>query len=333
MKKVFPFIVLFVLSFSLAAAVQVSTNKVDYSSGQTVTVTVSDCVGNSIVEFRNPSGTVVDIKAGKDSWSTSYNTLSDSADGKYAVEATCTNGAAQNNFCVDAPGCVPATTTTSNAGGGFSCTPNWSCNDWSYCGPTLTQTRSCTDVNNCQVPKEESRPCEACQESWVCSIWAACSAGSQTRACYDEHFCETTANKPAIQKGCNEVDPVPPPSRISTQLPPPYVPQAPAVAQQSFFSKVWDDYKYYIIGGVGAILLAIIILVTIHFLVPKKVAYNINELKQWIRKEKEMGTSDADIREILKQNTGWTDEEIDMAFESSTQPSRVVTVNSGLEKS
>src|SRR3989344_371998 len=168
MKKLFLFIAIFVLSFSLVSAVQVSTNKVEYNGGQTVTATITECVGTSLVEFKNPSGTVVDVKAGKDSWSASYNTLSDSADGKYAVEATCTNGMAEDNFCVDAPGCISSTSQTSNVGGGSSCTPNWSCSDWSYCGPTLTQTRSCTDVNNCQLPTEESRPCEACQESWVC---------------------------------------------------------------------------------------------------------------------------------------------------------------------
>src|SRR3989344_1728727 len=327
MKKLFLFIAIFVLSFSLVSAVQVSTNKVEYNGGQTVTATITECVGTSLVEFKNPSGTVVDVKAGKDSWSASYNTLSDSANGKYAVEATCTNGVAQDNFCVDAPGCIPAelAATTTTAGGGTTCTSNWSCNEWSYCGPTLTQTRSCIDLNNCRAAREESQPCQACQESWVCSVWNACSAGSQTRACYDEHFCETTNSKPAIQKGCTEADPFPAPARISAQLPPPYVPP-PAVVQQSFFSKVWDNYKYYIIGGAAAIVLAALVLLAILIFMPKKIAYNLNELKQWVRKEKEMGTSDSDIREILKQNTGWTDDEISMAFESSKQPSR--TVNS-----
>jgi len=325
MKKLFLFIVLFLLSFSLVTAVQVSTNQVEYSSGQTVTATITECIGNSIVEFKNPGGSVVDIKSGEGSWSTSYNTLSDSEDGKYEVEATCTNGAAQENFCVDAPGCIPSSSTseTSNAGGGSSCTPNWSCSDWSYCGPTLTQTRSCTDLNKCQSAKEESRPCDACQESWVCSLWNQCNAGTQTRACYDEHLCETTSNKPGLQKGCNQADPVPPPSRISTQLPPPYVPP-PAVAQQNFFAKLWEDYQLYLIGGAAVLVLAALVLLAIHLLMPKKIAYNLNELKQWVRKEKEMGTSDSDIREILKQNTGWTDQEVDMAFESSKQPSRTI---------
>ncbi|MDP3698941.1 MAG: hypothetical protein Q8R47_05110 [Nanoarchaeota archaeon] len=333
MKKIVLLIVLFLLSFSLVAAVDISTSKTDYSGGETVTVTITDCAGTSIVEFHNPGGNVVDIKSGEGSWSTSYNTLSDSADGKYMIEATCTNGAAPpKNFCVDAPGCVssvppppdsPSVPVSSQAGGS-ACNPNWSCDAWSFCGPNLMQTHSCIDLNNCQAAKEESRPCEACLESWVCSVWNECSAGAQTRACYDEHFCETTNLKPALQKGCNAADPVPPPVRISTQLPPPYVPQAPAVVQQSFFSKAWDNYKYYILGGAAAIALAVLVLLALHIFMPKKVAYNLNELKQWVRKEKQMGTADPDIREILKQNTGWTDQEIDMAFESSQQPSRTI---------
>lgn len=334
MKKLLAFIVLFLLSFSVVAAVDVSvsTNKLEYSGGQTVTATISNCIGTSIVEFRNPSGNLVDIKTGTGSWSTTYNTLSDSEDGKYAVSATCTNGAAQDNFCVDAPGCIPSTqtttppnqtTTTTGSGGGTSCNPNWSCSDWSFCGPALTQTRSCTDLNGCQAAKEESRSCAACQESWVCSIWNSCSAGSQARVCYDEHECGTAGNKPALQKGCSQADPFPAPAKVSTKLPPPYVP--PPVAQQSFLSTLWDDYRWHIIGGLAAVVLAVMIMLMIYFLMPKKVAYNINELKQWVRKEKELGTSDADIREILKQNTGWNDDEIDLAFEGSKMSLRMAS--------
>lgn len=330
MKKIFLFVVLFFLSFSLVTAVDVSLSKTDYSRGEIVTATISDCVGTSIVEFLSPGGSTVDLKSGEGAWSASYNTLSDSADGKYTISATCTNGAAPpKNFCVNAPGCtsttLPPPPATPDTGGGKSCTPNWSCDTWSFCGPTKTQTRSCVDLNNCQAATDETRPCEPCLESWVCSIWADCSAGAQTRACYDEHFCETANNKPALQKGCYEADPFPPPTKISTQLPPPYVPPA-AVAQPSFLSKLWGKYKWYIIGGLAAIVLAVVIMLAVHFLAPKKVAYNLNELKQWVRKEKEMGTSDADIRQILKQNTGWTDEEVDMAFENQ-QFSRTVSDN------
>ncbi len=340
MKRVIFFFVTFLLLISLAAAVEVSTDKSEYSSGDKVSITVSSCTGTPIVEIRNPDMDVVDIKSGL---TATYNTLSDSADGKYTVTATCTNGEGKKNFCVDAPGCLPSTTippsnattnvttttttTQPSGGGGISCTAQWSCGVWSYCDSTLTQTRSCADLNNCQAAKDETRLCEACEESWVCSSWSECSFDTQNRACYDEHYCETANFKPAIQKGCNEADPFPLPAKISTQLPPPFVPQAPAV-QQSFLSKLWDNYSSYIIGGAAAILLAVIIILAIIFFKPKKVAYNINELKQWVRKEKEMGTSDTDIRQILKQNTGWADEEIEMAFESLKLSSRTVSVAS-----
>ena len=158
------------------------------------------------------------------------------------------------------------------------------------------------------------RPCAPCQESWICSEWSECQAGSQSRSCYDEHSCETTDYQPELQKGCEVFfPPGPEPDKI-------YSPPAPPPAVElGFFQKFWDNYAIYIIGLLAAVVLAAIILLVIHYFKPKKVAYNINELKQWVRKEKEMGTSDEKIRAILKQNTGWTDEEIDMAFESLRQ--------------
>ena len=65
MKRIVIFIVLFLLTFSLAAAVEVSTNKVSYTSGETVTATIDDCQGTSIVKFINPTSDLVDIKSGQ----------------------------------------------------------------------------------------------------------------------------------------------------------------------------------------------------------------------------------------------------------------------------
>ena len=59
---------------------------------------------------------------------------------------------------VDEGGVCQATTTP-------SCTPNWSCTDWQpapetiACGATSTQTRTCTDSNNCGT--DEGRPAES----------------------------------------------------------------------------------------------------------------------------------------------------------------------------
>ena len=319
MKRIVIFIVLFLLTFSLAAAVEVSTNKVSYTSGETVTATIDDCQGTSIVKFINPTSDLVDIKSGQNNWQTTYNTLSDSSSsGKYTVVATCSNGPpTETNFCVDSATCTQEVTAAQENDekkkkGAASCIPDWSCSTWSFCGPDQTQKRSCTDRNNCQAAKTETRPCAPCQESWVCSLWSDCQSGLQNRACFDEHQCLTTNYKPFLQKGCDALPLGPEPDRISFELPPPFPPAQAQVTEESF----WDKYSNYIIGLVVVIVLAALIAVAIHYFKPKKVAYNINELKDWVRKEKQMGTSDLDIREILKHNTGWTDDEIDIAFES-----------------
>lgn len=323
MKRLILFTVLLLVSLSAVSAVNVATSKIGYNSGETVTATISQCQGTSIVKFLNPGGTLVDIKSGQNNWQTSYNTLSDSADGKYTVTVSCNNGEADNNFCVDDPACVQEVQLEQNkTNKGLSCTPQWDCSVWSFCGPDKTQTRSCTDTKNCKPAMTETRSCAACQESWVCSLWGECNTGSQSRVCYDEHFCETAASKPGLQKGCNEADPFPPPAKISSQLPPPFtgITQAP---EEGFFSKLWAGYKLYLIAGLVALILAALAIAAVYYFRSPKVAYNINELKQWVRKEKQMGTADEDIRQILKQNTGWTSEEIELAFDSSRKPSKM----------
>ena len=323
MKRTLLFMVLFLISVSLVAAVEVSTSKNEYGSGETVAVTISDCQGTSIVKFLNPGGMLADIKSGQGNWQTSYSTLSDSADGKYSVTASCSNGAAQDNFCVDAPGCLgsaPAEENETGGGGQEECISKWDCSVWSFCGPDKLQKRSCTDRNHCKSNKQETRPCAACQESWVCSLWSECRAGTQSRACYDEHFCETETYQPALQKGCAVmIPPGPEPDRISFQLPPPFTGTTQAPKKESF-ANLWESYGNVIIGILIAVVLAVLVILGWYHFKPKKVAYNINELKEWIRKEKQMGTSDGDVREILKHNTGWTDEEIDIGFESLRKP-------------
>lgn len=41
-----------------------------------------------------------------------------------------------------------------------------------------------------------------CVESWICSLWNACSDGVQTRGCYDENDCGTTNDRPELTKDC-----------------------------------------------------------------------------------------------------------------------------------
>ena len=316
-----------ILSISLVLAVSVDTNKDDYNGGETVSISVNQCTGTSILKIVNPGLNIVDIKAGSDSWSTSYNTLSDSASGKYTITVSCEDGSTNANFCVDDPGCLglqtqsndnqttSGTGTGTGTGSGLSCNPQFSCSSWSYCNNELKQTRDCTDLNACEQPRQESRDCSQCDESWICSQWSQCSNGLNTRDCYDEHDCGTVLLKPDLQKSCQASStPGPQPVRISNQLPPPSYAKP---QELSGFAKFWNDYKLLvIIGLLGIIILLIIILLLIHFLKPKHYAYNMDELKKWVSKERTMGTSNEDIRSILKQHTGWKDKEIDAAFES-----------------
>jgi len=49
------------------------------------------------------------------------------------------------------------------------CTPNWKCSSWSDCSQTGTQTRTCTDENNCGVTTNkptESQTCTPPSKSW-----------------------------------------------------------------------------------------------------------------------------------------------------------------------
>ncbi len=121
-----------------------------------------------------------------------------------------------------------------------ACQPDWQCSGWSYpngysdgrggtcslaCGGG-TQTRRCTDANNCGTnagkPAESqscnTQACPVCQPSWQCSGWSypngysdgrggtcslACGGGTQTRACTDSNGCGTSEGMPPLSQSCN----------------------------------------------------------------------------------------------------------------------------------
>lgn len=254
MKSLLYFLI-FLLSCSLALAVSVVTDQTEYAGGEQVQITVSDCAGTSIVKIINPGSTLADIKAGEDNWVTTYNTLSDTATGEYTVSASCTNGATEAYFCVNATGCLGTATTTQ------TCISKWEC-IWSYCDVNLKQTGTCVDYNHCKAAKKELRDCAKCEESWVCSGWSSCSNGQNQRNCVDEHGCNTIVLKPVLQKYCEEEVPSGPvPSYISSTVAPPYYPEP--VETESF----WDKYNFYIISiPIILILTAIIVLLVLHYL-------------------------------------------------------------------
>lgn len=330
MKKWMIYLSLIFILPSLVVASSLESSKTDYSRPEKVALSIS-CSGDWVVQVFNaktPVPEMVDVSAGKGSSSFSYNTASDSSDGKYLASLSCEDQTTdQVNFCVDSPGCLktqvqddkkdePLDQGKSSGGGGVSCAPQWSCSQWSYCSKDLQQTRDCVDLNNCELPRQEFKECSQCDESWVCSEWSECSNNLNRRNCFDEHQCDTGLLMPDLQKSCQQTIPSGyQPSRISQDMPPPYI--APPQVQPSGFKMFWQDYKLLLILGLLILIILItIILLLVHFFKPKHVAYNLDELKVWVRKERAMGTSNEDIRALLKQHTGWKDKEIDAAFES-----------------
>jgi len=283
------YVVIILLSLSLVSAVNVSTDKTEYSSSELVTANIASCLGTSITKFINPDGNLVDIKSGEGNWSTTYHTASSPVKGKYTASASCSNGLSQTNFCVNAPGCLIEEE---------QCSPDWDCLEWSACGVDKLERRTCIDKNDCELDREESQACTAvCQESWSCSDWSDCSAGSQSRTCNDANFCGTTVYRPTLERTCQEVVV---PSTTGT------LPELPS--EESFFQKY----------GLAILIISIIIVLAImgilvyyfYYLNPKK---DLGEVKDWIRKEQEKGVSDDHIQSVLEEQ-GWDEKDINAAF-------------------
>jgi len=89
------------------------------------------------------------------------------------------------------------------------CQESWECTEWSDC-LNETQTRTCTDLNDCET--NNSRPLETqncvvpveCAENWTCSEWSTCFNKMQNRACIDLNKCGTIKNKPEETQECIE---------------------------------------------------------------------------------------------------------------------------------
>ncbi|MBI4983429.1 hypothetical protein HZC32_02195, partial [Candidatus Woesearchaeota archaeon] len=242
--------------------------------------------------------------------------------GTYTLLAACDGEkAVKKDFCVG-PTCVIPTTTPPPGpiGGGYTggCVSQWDCSSWSFCNVSLRQVRTCTDNRSCSSPKIEEQNCSKCQESWICSLWSECDSGQQFRTCVDEHYCGTLVFKPALSKSCQEAYVAgPQPASVSPKLPPPIAQTKQPAAKLATKASLWDDYKWYFIGLLAFIVLVVIGVVLYVFVIhPRRKVYNLADLEEWMRKERQMGTSDAQIRQILSQNTGWTEDEIAQAFSS-----------------
>ncbi|MDP3990376.1 MAG: hypothetical protein Q8Q01_04175 [archaeon] len=159
------------------------------------------------------------------------------------------------------------------------------------------------DDPGCLTVTDDTEDSEDCRSSWVCTEWNDCRNNFQVRTCNDINNCEIPLFKPIEQQSCG-----------TTLVQPPQVPRQPIVTpsvEESFFSK----YGVFIWGGLLLlILLAALILAILYFKNRKKVAYNINDLKQWIAKEKAAGASKEEIKDVLSEKTGWDDEELVNVF-------------------
>ncbi|MBS3123023.1 hypothetical protein J4437_00145 [Candidatus Woesearchaeota archaeon] len=184
-----------------------------------------------------------------------------------------------------APAAQPASAPSSSGGGGssLSCKRDWTCNDWSEC-QNNQQTRTCTDKNNCQKEKTVGG------RTYPVTLLGP-EMPETTKSC------TSTSSKPAAQL------PI-------TEKPLPVKVEQPPITAQPIVTKAPNYYIYFLIAGIFLVII-ILALVINKFFIHKKTAYNIDELKLWVLQERQAGTSDADIQEILQQKTKWTKEEID----------------------
>lgn len=332
MKKII-FLFIFLLSLSLVAAI-VEVEPINHQRPGMVTVSV-DCEGLTVLQFQEPNGNLIDMQDGEGTWTYNYNTQSDLANGNYSVVASCGDSQEIIGFCVNDADCVgevpsvqddqppvdqpsaPSTSTSSSGGGGGGgCIAQYHCGYWSVCDASLEHERVCVDKSRCKKKdKVEIRDCEPCPESWVCTEWSSCSKGVQQRECVDEHGCGTAANKPKERKGCQQASSGPAPVRTTPYLPP-EPPQPITRKPASFF----DQYGTWIIGSILILLVLLGVSGYFYFRKREKKVFNVSALRTWIRKERELGTSDADIREILEDHTGWKEEEMNQAFGNNIKP-------------
>ncbi|MBT4151086.1 hypothetical protein HOE52_03925 [Candidatus Woesearchaeota archaeon] len=242
--------------------------------------------------------------------------------GTYTVYAACQGEtSATTTFCVGTasecgtiakPAPTPSTGGGSSGGGGSF--TKWSYTDWSYCNVSLQQGRIKFDTKKQRKDVQEVRDCAPCDESWTCTAsdgdypWGICQGGTQTRVCTDEHFCGTSVTKPVEQRNCQVEG-----QRFVSNDPgytPPLQPE-PVLQQPS----LWDSWMAWIIGmGSSLLMLILIILIVVVLMKHTHTVFDHKDLVAWIRKERRMGTSDVDIKDILNQNTGWSHEDLEEAF-------------------
>ena len=227
----------------------------------------------------------------------------------------------------------PASSSSSSGGGrGRYCQAKWNCDYWSACGVGNKQSRECRDTSRCRKGvKTETRECSGCTENWECQAWGACTNNLQRRHCIDVNACGSAQLIPEIERSCSAGGGASGALRdlfSSDGSQQTYGGQGTSGSRgvSSTQGKVGEgvvgqvvgffkDYWPFVAGGVVLVLVLLGVIVVLKKRGERgKAAYNYDDLRGWVAKQRSMGVNDSEIRGILKQNTGWNDGEVNEAF-------------------
>lgn len=112
--------------------------------------------------------------------------------GLFGMELYCGDGTCSPEIgetCSSCPqDCGTCTSTggyTPTGGGGLTCTPDWTCTEWSECSSAGLQTRTCTDANNCGTTANKPAETEICTPAGplVCTAGLRVCAGDGLMEC------------------------------------------------------------------------------------------------------------------------------------------------------
>ena len=106
LKNILFLILTILILVSLVNAVEIETDKDEYSSNKIVEISISDCARTSLFLMSNIYTDLIVVEQGYGSWDTYYNTNSDPYSGSYNLEVKCADGTSKTvKICINSPGC------------------------------------------------------------------------------------------------------------------------------------------------------------------------------------------------------------------------------------
>ena len=165
---------------------QVQTNGSGYFSAS-VTVPNDMALGNYTLWASYPPGaneTVYDttnFMVTDDKDGDGYTTANDCNDSNPSINpgVTDTCGNSIDEDCSGSDASCLLEVTTGGGGGGGGCSPSWTCTAFSSCQPNGTQTRNCTDANNCGTNFGKPNESQSCTYTPPSGGAQACTLGSR----------------------------------------------------------------------------------------------------------------------------------------------------------